>query len=732
MKKYRKKTTSRLPARASAETRHESARSGAEVLYWHLVQNMLVQRERRNDLPELTPQRAQELFEAWRRGEMADVQLMWDQLEERDDTLMVVLNARLSALAEMPWAVVPDADAVGDDPQRQALAEEQKRVLMARLSVVENLEDALVHLGMADFRGVAALEITGDAARMRWEVIEPWNLCRPVRRGPWLYNAEASATPARLEAFVPGSVIIRESMPIDLPAMYLISSLHHSVHSWDGFLEVFGIPNIFMEMPPATPQDKALEFDAVVQRLIGEGRGTVPNGAKFHTVETSKDNSQSFEARYKVCREAIITLATGGLLTVGTAPNSGTLAGNAHSDSFSRLCAASARGISSAINRQFVRRVLAEAFPGQPMLVQFELAPEPVDDRKQMAELLSALNAAGWMPSAETVSEMMNFEVQRTQQPPTAPNTQAPPVMNRGDAPGSESPSGRFLRRGDSASEEEASVESPAESEPPLNAGELEALRFLSAGLNPEQVAADAEYTAAALRDGIVMNSCNQYEHDADCDGADDDPSSPDDYAEAEEDERREREMEASSMESAGYTPEEIERVTGIKISDEEEIVTNASCNQYQHATGCMRFAVLKKNKGGRGSKGNPKRLRIKSNTPLKAARLAKPQAQVDATEHALKTREGGGGVVKGAAWVKGKRLDVKGGSSDTGGASHMTKHYKPGDTSRRKAAKDTILGRKQKDRTEVASVGKKNKVILADKGDHLEPVTTRRKTDND
>lgn len=536
MKKYRKKTTSRLPARASAETRHESARSGAEVLYWHLVQNMLVQRERRNDLPELTPQRAQELFEAWRRGEMADVQLMWDQLEERDDTLMVVLNARLSALAEMPWAVVPDADAVGDDPQRQALAEEQKRVLMARLSVVENLEDALVHLGMADFRGVAALEITGDAARMRWEVIEPWNLCRPVRRGPWLYNAEASATPARLEAFVPGSVIIREAMPIDLPAMYLISSLHHSVHSWDGFLEVFGIPNIFMEMPPATPQDKALEFDAVVQRLIGEGRGTVPNGAKFHTVETSKDNSQSFEARYKVCREAIITLATGGLLTVGTAPNSGTLAGNAHSDSFSRLCAASARGISSAINRQFVRRVLAEAFPGQPMLVQFELAPEPVDDRKQMAELLSALNAAGWAPSAETVSEMMNFEVQRTQQPPTAPHTQVPPVMNRGDAPGFESPSGRFLRRGDSASEEEDSVESPAESEPPLNEGELEALRLLGGGLNPEQVAADAEYAAAALKEEFsgltidkgqltneetVTNSCNQYQHEAGCSNPD-------------------------------------------------------------------------------------------------------------------------------------------------------------------------------------------------------------------
>jgi len=45
-----------------------------------------------------------------------------------------------------------------------------------------------------------------------------------------------------------------------------------------------------------------------------------------------------------------------------------------------------------------------------------------------------------------------------------------------------------------------------AAEEPPLNEGELEALRFLGAGLNPEQVAADAEYTAAALREGMEVD----------------------------------------------------------------------------------------------------------------------------------------------------------------------------------------------------------------------------------
>lgn len=813
MKKYRKNHTARIPACADAALRHESARSGVEVLLYRLLQSALVQKERRNDLPELTPARARELYEAYRRGEMADVQLMWDQLEERDETLFTVLHARLGALAEMPWAVNIDADLAED---MQPLAEQQQTQANELLAAVENLPEALVHLGMADFRGVAALELTGNAARMRWEVIEPWNLCRPVRRGPWYYNAEATATPTRPEELDLSAVIIREAQPIDLPAMFLICAKYLSVHAWDAFLEVFGIPNIFLEMPPATPEEKALEFDAVVQRLIGEGRGTIPNGAKFHTVETSKDNTQSFEARAKWCNEAIIQLATGGLLTVTTQSGSGTLAGNAHSDSFSRLCAASARSISAAVNRQFLRPALEAAFPHSPILVSFELAPEPVDDRLQVAQLIATLASAGYrakeddvaelmsmqftaanmnptdlyatkavgyvptmeamqtrlgMPlkpapsdnpasvsapnsqivnrlprrssnGAETVSEMMNFEVQRTQQLPTAPNAQVPPVMNRGDAPGSESPSGRFLRRGDSASEEEDSVESPAESEPPLNDGELEALRLLGGGLNPEQVAADAEYAAKHLRltiddcrfegsaaapqdeespeaeEELTANSCNQYGHDAGCDGAGDDPSSPDDYAEAEEaaeererredeeDERREREMDASSMESAGYTPEEIERVTGIKISDDEEVVTNG-CNQHQHTPGCMKFAVLKKNKGSRSSKGNPKNPTTKSNTTLKAARLAKPQAQVDAAEKAHKKTAKHGGSVLGAATVGKSKLNIRAGSPGVkreewkrgGGSRHQkAKHGSPPEnTSDRDAAKAMVLGKTEK-----------------------------------
>lgn len=676
--RYRKRASERgrsaaaLARRADDDAQHLTARTGESVLLQRLVMSHLTQAERRNDLPLLTPQRAAELYEAWRRGEMAEIQLMFEQLEQRDETLRTVLNARLSALAEMPWRVVVDADAVAGDPDLERVARVQKRYAMQWMGAVENLEEALVHLGMADFRGVAALEVTGNAQRMRWEVIEPWNLCRPNRREPWMYNESATAVPGALELLDPAAVMIREAEPIDLPAMFLLTAKYHAIAAWDAFLDTFGIPNIFFEMPPATTEARAAEYDAIVTRIIGEGRGTIPSGAKFHTIETTKDNTQSFEARAKWCNEAIITLATGGLLTVATAPDSGTLAGSAHTDSFTRLCAASARSISSVVTRQWLHRMLRETFPAGPLLVRFELAPEPADERADMAALFAQLLQAGWKPEAATVAESMGFAVEEAEQSlpvtldatsghplPALDNTEKWALENRDEVPESE--------------EEPADDGGEA-----LTPEELEALRSLAEVRLDDLVAQDTETAEAALTEAVAGVET---------------PASED------------------------LTDEGLENRTYKRDSNGQFASTGAAQHNPRH---------------GRASKGNPKNPTTQSNTPLKAAPGAKAQAQVDAVEHALKAHEGGGGVAEGAARVGGKRLDVLGGSPDTGGASHMTKHYRPGDTSRRDAAKTAVLGKKQKDRTEVASVRRSGKVILADKGDHYTIVTTRKKTDKD
>ncbi len=438
--------TDRMAQRFGHAARHLTARTGEQVNVTGLMLDILTQRERQNELPWLTPQRAVELYEAWRRGELADVQRVWEQLEETDDTLGTVLDKRQRALADMPWAILTDAEAIGDDAERARKAEFQQAYLQTVFNAVENLEEALVHLGMADFRGVAALEITGNMQRMRWEVIEPWCLARPVRRGPWMYNAKADVTFSSLEEMEKERIIVREARPIDLACMFLIVDKMHAIHGWDAFLDVYGNPSIFLELPPATGEQMAKVYDALAKRIIGDGRGTVPNGSKFQTVETRQNNCDSFEKRAKWCQDAIITVATGGLLTITTESGSGTLAGSAHTDSFENLVAGSAASISAAINRQFARRLLAAAFPDDPPLAYFSLAPEPADERMQLAQLLATLKTAGWQTTQEKASELMQMDVEPVPAAPspapmmnTAPEPAAP-VVNRTEEPLVEEP----------------------------------------------------------------------------------------------------------------------------------------------------------------------------------------------------------------------------------------------------------------------------------------------------
>lgn len=401
----------------TAAYKHPNARNegSGHMNFVNALLDMLNQRTRDNRLAFLTPDRCRELFEHFLRGEMAEVCFTFQQMALFDDDIFVGLNSRLSALDDMPWRITIKADAVGKDKKLAMLAEQQRAYLQDVFAKVDNLEEALRALGRADFDGVAALELTGTPGkRMVWEVIEPYMLARPVSGGAWLYNPEAAPTlpPTGLQEMDEERVIIREAPPILLPAMFLVCCKIHGVRGWAAFLDKFGIPSIFAEMPVNCSEEERAVYDAMVQRIVGEGSGTVPGGTKFQTVETRQNSADSYRDYAQWCKEAIITLCTGGLLTVAATADTGALAGGAHSDSLARLCRGSARGISAAVNSCFTARLLREKFGyDTPILARFELAPQEEEDKQQLANIISTLAQAGFRPSAATVSEMMGFEV---------------------------------------------------------------------------------------------------------------------------------------------------------------------------------------------------------------------------------------------------------------------------------------------------------------------------------
>lgn len=645
----------------NARNKHRNIRKGGHVktVRYH---DLLRAKRTQNPLSGLNPAKVRRLYELYREGKYADVQLAWDALEEYDDMLGTVLNRRQSALGEMEWDMLIDARAVGEDAALQALAEEQQDFITRRLRAVENLSDAIKWLGLANFRRYSALEVLPAGSGERWLPIHHWLLCRPALEGAWCYNENAETSCARVEPIDMSAVILREvARPIDLVAMFLISAKEAAIDGWDSFLEVFGNPALFFKMPPGTSDDQRDEYASIIKEISSDGAGVYPDGGEIHTVETSAANADAFSSRAEWCDKALVRRATGGLLTVLAESGSGTLAGSAHMEAFRQIAANDAISIAECINRQYVRRRLAAQFPGLPVLVYFTLTQPVINDRAATVNMLCQLAGQRWRATDEAVSEEVGVEVhtEEVQSENSAPQV---PVMD-----------GIVVNAN-------SDLEDAADGELPLNEEELATLRFLGGGLNPAQVAADAAYVADALREGMEVDPQEE-------------------------------------------SPEK-----------EEELATNAARMFYKrdsHGRFAPTGAVLRKNKGSRSSKGNPQQIRIKSNTPLKAARLAKPQAQVDAAEKAITRTATKGGRVEDAARVGKSSLSIEHGmvgdkSNDFKGgygSSHQQSKHGGGKemTTPRKVAQASVLGKKSKDRKNgtVLSDYKGTQAALAVRGDN-------------
>ena len=73
--------------------------------------------------------------------------------------------------------------------------------------------------------------------------------------------------------------LVFETMPLNriLASLYFRKNLNQK--DWDSFLEVYGIPSIFLIGPPNTPETKEAEYHKVAQEIMSDGRGYLPYGS---------------------------------------------------------------------------------------------------------------------------------------------------------------------------------------------------------------------------------------------------------------------------------------------------------------------------------------------------------------------------------------------------------------------------------------------------------------------
>jgi len=388
-----------------------------------------------NPLRALTIARAATLLEAGERGEYADLQWLYRFIEKRDATLSALITRRTSAVQEMGWDIKRPKDAElprGLTPQQ---ADDQVALLRTAYDRIDNLGQAIEFLELASFRGFAHLEkhFGEDGEVAHFEPVDQWHWVRDGLRGVWQYNADAASGANRGTEIDYERFLIREvDRPVNEIALIAFVRKSLSQKDWDGFIETFGIPPIFAEMPPNVPADQLATYLAMAQAVISDMRGALPSGAKIVTPTSGVAGTNPFEEHLRYQDELVVLAGTGGKLTMLAESGTGTLAGGAHSDTFRAIGKAEAAEISEIFQEQFDAELLIAAFPDQPHAAYFEIAAEDEEDIGALATTTAQFSAAGYFVDPGQLSERTGLTITIKPLPapaaPTQVNFAVPPA----------------------------------------------------------------------------------------------------------------------------------------------------------------------------------------------------------------------------------------------------------------------------------------------------------------
>lgn len=401
-------------------------------------------RDNYNPLRHLVISRAVALLEAAERGDYAELQLALRKIERRYPVLKALIARRCGAIEKLTWDVkVPAALPAGATPE---LAEAQRAHLRARYDLVANLTDAFGQLALAEFRGFTILQKhrfadganDGAVRELHWLPQFTWS--RDGQFGDFFYNAEsrmgvglgscvavlgeANRLPLRAgkegrrmndeAGLVRSDFVLREcDAPLYEIALVAFVNWCMGRKDWAAFVEIFGLPNSVVIMPPNVPAGQEDAQRAAAEKVAEGISGALPAGSDVKFPTASVRGSAPFKEFCDAQDADVVLAGTGGLLTMLSLPTGiGGGASGEHGDAFADIALADARRITAALQADFDGPELDEAFPGQPHLAYFELSAQDEDDVKELVTHAVALKGAGYVVKAEWLAEQTGYELE--------------------------------------------------------------------------------------------------------------------------------------------------------------------------------------------------------------------------------------------------------------------------------------------------------------------------------
>ncbi|MCW1884008.1 DUF935 domain-containing protein [Luteolibacter flavescens] len=396
-------------------------------------------RDSYNPLRGLTISRAINLLEAGERGEYADLQWTYRFIEMQDATLGALLERRTAAIQRLDWNIKVRENVPAG---KEEIARTQEAALRAAYERITNLSSALESLAMASFRGFTHLEKVLDAAGnvVEFAPVDQWFWVRHGLYGRWQMNKEARFGVALGEDVPLERFIIREvSRPINRVALICFVRKGLSQKDWDGFIETFGIPAVFIIAPENIPKDKTEEYLDAADQVSSDARGVLPGGSDVKTVDNGARGANPFKEHIDYQDSQVVLRGTGGKLTMlNDATGLGSGQSDAHEKTFDDIAAAEAKEVSEILQKQFDAQILAAVTPGEAAFAYFELAANEETDAGKVVADVATLDGAGYDVDTDFIKEKTGYPVTRKVVAPPAtgpaPSTApADPILNRGE-----------------------------------------------------------------------------------------------------------------------------------------------------------------------------------------------------------------------------------------------------------------------------------------------------------
>jgi len=368
-------------------------------------------RDSYNPLRGLSLARIVAMEEAAARGDMADIQWLWRHMQDTDVTVASAVAKRLSYIESLDWEIrtIENSDAI--------LAAEQEAVLRYAYERIQNLQEAAKFIAFANFTGYSMLEKirTGYGPfiqRLEYIPCQYWIYQADAKR--WHFNPEARSGRGGSELADPQELVIHEvPSPLFKPICRHFFAKQLALADWDVALENGANQAVFMIGPPGTTPEKETEYMTLAENLTSNMRGYLPPGSDIKITDLAARSKLPYFERIEYSDQQIVMAATGGLLTMLTESGTGTLAGNAHSETLVGLARADAAAISEVFQRQFDREILKAFFPGEQIAVYFKFdIPRAQETMAQLIEAASALSWSGYRINQEQLEEKLGLKIE--------------------------------------------------------------------------------------------------------------------------------------------------------------------------------------------------------------------------------------------------------------------------------------------------------------------------------